>query len=49
MANLIQQANILIEAIKGGAQVAAQMAAAALASVNLSAQVGDHYTASVSQ
>lgn len=39
---LVQQTNLMIEAIKGGAQVTAQLAAAALASVNLSAQVGDH-------
>lgn len=37
-----EQVQLLVEAIKGGAQVAAQLAAAALSSVNLSGQIGDH-------
>lgn len=41
---ITQQVSLLIEAIKGGAQVAAQIAAAALSSVNLSGQIGDHTT-----
>jgi hypothetical protein len=44
IANLMQQINYLIESVKGGAQVAAQLAAAALSSVNLSGQIGDHTT-----
>jgi hypothetical protein len=44
IANLMQEINYLVEAIKGGAQVAAQLAAAALSSVNLSGQIGDHTT-----
>lgn len=39
---ITQQVQLLVEAIKGGAQVAAQLAAAALSSVNLSGQIGDH-------
>lgn len=37
-----EQVTLLVEAIKGGAQVAAQIAAAALSAVNLSGQIGDH-------
>jgi hypothetical protein len=44
IANLMQEINYLIESVKGGAQVAAQLAAAALSSVNLSGQIGDHTT-----
>jgi hypothetical protein len=39
---LLQQINYLIESVKGGAQVAAQLAASSLSSVNLSGQIGDH-------
>jgi hypothetical protein len=39
---LMQQVNYLVESIKGGAQVAAQLAASALSAVNLSGQIGDH-------
>jgi len=41
---LVQQVTLLVEALKGGAQVAAQLAAAALSSVNLSGQLGTHYS-----
>lgn len=40
--NLIQEVTLLIEAIKGGAQVAAQLAAASMSAINLSGQIGDH-------
>ena len=39
---ITEQVTLLVEAIKGGAQVAAQIAAAALSAVNLSGQIGDH-------
>jgi hypothetical protein len=45
---LIQETQLLTDAIKAGATVAAQLASASLASVNLSAQLGDHYSESVS-
>ena len=41
---MLQQITLLVESIKSGGQVAAQLAAAALSSINLSAQLGDHYT-----
>lgn len=47
IANLVQSVNLLIESIKGGAQVAAQLAAASLSSINLSGQIGDHSNYSV--
>jgi len=43
-----EQVTLLVEAIKGGAQVAAQIAAAALSAVNLSGQIGDHVSYGVS-
>lgn len=46
---LMQQTTLLIDAVKAGAQVAAQLASASLSSVNLSAQLGDHYNYGVSQ
>lgn len=39
---LIQQVTLLTDAMKSGAQVAAQLASASLSSVNLSGQIGDH-------
>ena len=39
---ITEQVTLLVEAIKGGAQVAAQLAASALSSINLSGQIGDH-------
>lgn len=45
---LIQKFSALIEAVKGGAQVSAQLAAAALSSVNLSGQIGDSTSYGVS-
>lgn len=44
---LIQQTTVLVDAIKAGAQVAAQLAASALSAVNLSGQIGDHASYSV--
>jgi hypothetical protein len=44
---LIQQTTVLVDAIKAGAQVAAQLAASALSAVNLSGQIGDHSSYSV--
>lgn len=46
---LIQQVTLLVEAIRGGSQVSAQLAAAALSSVNLSSQVGAHWNGSLSE
>ena len=45
---ITEQVTLLVEAIKGGAQVAAQIAAAALSAVNLSGQIGDHVSYGVS-
>lgn len=46
LSRMLQQATLLIEAIKAGAQVSAQLAASALSAVNLSG--GVHYSESVS-
>lgn len=47
---LMQQVQVLVESVRAGAQVSAQLAASALSAVNLSGQIGDHtsYAASVS-
>ena len=47
---LMQQITLLVESVKAGAQVSAQLAASALSAVNLSGQIGDHtsYSSSIS-